>query len=334
MTDPASSLPRRQAAGLALWLAAALAAASATPASAQTISIQSVDAGVPNLGTIASAASGDTVFRIAPGDGSVTKLGGAGARTSSGTTRGHVVVTCTGSDACGSAVVTITQFGSPTGRALALTNFTIAPGANPPTLGAPTGTDTITFTVSDIPLNETRDFYVGADFRVSDSGTSGLATAGFLVSVSAGSMNGTAQANVLRTINLSKSFDLSFGAIVRPTSGSGSVTLNATNAALDVTGTGAMALGAPAATLAEYAVTGEGGQAFSIDMDIETPFNMTGPGTLPVTLNTNADASPVLSGSAGAEGSYAFRVGGSFPINHDTPAGVYSGSFVVTVLYN
>jgi hypothetical protein len=317
-------------------VATALAAMTASPGVAQTISISAVDANLPNLGTVTSAASGDTVFRIAPGDGSVTRLSGAGARTSTGGTRGHVVLTCTGDDACSSAsaTVTITRFGSPTGRAQALDNFTIAPGTDPPTLGTPSGTNTITFTVSGIPRDSSRDFYVGADFGIADSGTSGLATAGFLVSVPAGSMNGTAQATVLRPLSLSKNFDLSFGTIIQPSSGSGSVTLNASDASLEVTGTGARALNAPAATLAEYSVTGEGGQSFSIDVDIETPFNMTGPGSLPVTLNTDADATPILSGAAGSEGSYSFRVGGSFPISDDTPPGVYSGNFVAMVLYN
>ena len=56
------------------------------------------------------------------------------------------------------------------------------------------------------------------------------------------------------------------------------------------------------------------------------------PSCAAVTLNT--DASPVLVGLPGQEGVYSFRVGGSFAISHDTPPGVYAGSFVVTVLYN
>jgi hypothetical protein len=316
------------------WLAVALLAAA--PASAQVIAIVSVDAGTPNLGTVASAASGDTVFRIAADTGQVTKLSGAGARTSGGTTRGHVTVTCTGSDLCSiaEATVTITHVGLPTGRARALDNFTIAPGSNPPTLGTPSGTDPITFTISGIPRDATRDFYVGADFAVADSGTSGPATSGFLVSVPLGGLAGTAQATVLRPLSLSKSADLSFGTIIPPSSGSGSVTLDASDASLAVTGTGARAIATPAPNLAEYTVTGEGGQSFAIDMDLETTFDMTGPATLPVTLNTNADASPVLVGLPTQQGSYSFRVGGSFPIAHDTPAGAYSGTFVVTVVYN
>lgn len=326
----------RRRAGPASCLILVLTLLASAPALAQTISIVSIDAGVPNLGTVASAASGDTVFRITPGDGQVTKLSGAGARIAGGATRGHVVLTCTGDDACPSAsvTVTITHFGSPTGRARALDNFTIAGGANPPTLGTPSGTDPITFTVSGIPRDATRDFYLGADFGIADSGASGLATSGFLVSVPAGSLDGAAQATVWRPLSLSKSFDLSFGAIIRPSSGSGSVTLNAGDASLDVTGTGARAVAAPAPTLAEYTVSGEAGQSFAIDMDIETSFNMTGPGTLPVTLNTDADPSPILVGQPSAEGQYSFRVGGSFPIGHDTPAGTYTGNFVVTVLYN
>ena len=319
----------------AACLALALTLASA-PAAAQVISIVSVDAGTPNLGTVASAASGDTVFRIAPDTGQVTKLSGSGARIGGGATRAHVVVTCTGTDACPSttATVTIAHFGAPTGRARALDNFTIAGGANPPTLGTPSGTDPITFTVSGIPRDATRDFYVGADFGIAASGTSGPATSGFLVSVPAGALPGTAQASVLRPLSLSKTTDLFFGTIIRPSSGSGSVMLDAGSASLEVTGTGARALNTPAATLAQYSVTGEGGQSFAIDMDIETSFDMTGPANLPVTLNTDADASPMLVGLPTQEGTYSFRVGGSFPIGDDTPAGAYSGTFVVTVIYN
>lgn len=332
MIHAALSLPHRWAACAAVLLAAL----ASSPASAQLITIVSVDAGTPNLGTVASAASGDTVFRVAPDTGQVTRLSGAGARTSGGTTRAHVTVTCTGSDACpsASATVTIAHFGAPTGRARALDNFTVAAGSNPPTLGTASGTDPITFTVSGIPRDATRDFYVGADFGIADSGTSGLATSGFLVSVPLGALAGTAQATVLRPLSLSKSADLSFGIIIAPSSGTGSVTLDATDASLEVTGTGARALGAPAAMLAEYAVGGEGGQSFAIDLDIETAVDMTGPGTLAVTLNTDADPSPVLVGLPGQQGTYSFRVGGSFPVSHDTPAGVYAGTFVVTVLYN
>jgi hypothetical protein len=317
-------------------LAGALAFPWTAPAPAQTISIVSVEVGEPDLGTVASAASGDTVFRIAPGTGVVTKQSGAGARVSGGTTRGRVVITCTGDDACPSAseTVTITHFGTPTGRAQALDNFTIAPGSDPPTLGSPSGTDPITFTVSGIPRDATRDFYVGADFGIAPSGASGAATSGFLVSVPAGSMDGSAHADVLRPLSLAKTSDLSFGSVIRPNSGSGSVALDATDASLDVTGIGAMALNSPAPTLATYTVTGEGGQAISIDMDIESEVELTGPGTLSVTLNTNAGPAPVLDGSPGQEGSYDFRVGGTFPFSHDTPVGSYSGTFFVTVVYN
>jgi len=317
------------------WFTVALVL-TAAPIRAQTISIVSVDAAVPDIGTVASATNGDTIFRIAADSGAVTRLSGVGARTSSGTTRGHVTVTCTGSDTCASAsdTVTITGFGSPSGRALALTNFTIAAGVNPPTLGTPTGTGTVSFTVSGIPRDEVRDFYIGADLGIAATGNSGAATSGFVISLPAGSMNGSAHANVLRPISLSKVSDLSFGSIAAPSSGTATVTFSAVDAALEVTGAGARALSGTSATLAQYTVTGEGGQSFSIDMNVETPVMLNGPGSLSVMLNSNADASPVLSGSAGAEGSYSFRVGGSFSLSHDAPAGAYSGNFVVTVLYN
>ena len=77
MIHAALSLPHRWAACAAVLLAAL----ASSPASAQLITIVSVDAGTPNLGTVASAASGDTVFRVAPDTGQVTRLSGAGAET-------------------------------------------------------------------------------------------------------------------------------------------------------------------------------------------------------------------------------------------------------------
>ncbi|MBT2188322.1 DUF4402 domain-containing protein [Sphingobium nicotianae] len=329
MNSILSSLCRRSVACLAVLAAAA----APLPAQAQTISITAVDAGAPDLGVVISAASGDTIFRIAPGDGLVTKLSGGGLRPGSGTARGHVTLTCTGSDSCESAsqTVTIGASGTLTGRARALTNFTIAPGSNPPTLGTPSGTNTISFTVSSIPRDASRDFYVGADFGIAADGTSGLATSGFLVDVPAGAIGGTAQATVRRPISLTKTSDLSFGTIAAPTSGSGTVTFDAGSGALEVTGTGARVLTGSGAALAQYTVAGESGQSFSIDM---TPLEMTGAVTLPVTLNNDAAATPLLAGSPNDEGSYSFRIGGSFSVSHDTPAGLYSGDFVVTVLYD
>lgn len=328
--------PARRHPARASWLLLAVTQLVCCPAQGQVISIVSVDAGEPDLGTIASAASGDTVFRIAPATGVVSKQSGAGARVSGGTTRGRVVVTCVGGAACDSAseTVTITQVGSPTGRARALDNFTVAAGAIPPTLGTPSGTNPITFTVSGIPSGTTRDFYVGADFGIAASGLSGLATSGFLVTVGVSALPGEALANVLRPLSLNKSSDLSFGSILRPSSGSGSVTFDSTDASRDVTGTGALALGSPAPSLAQYTVSGEGGQTFSIDVNGQNEVEMTGPGTLSVTLNDDAGVSPTLDGALGQEGFYNFRVGGTFPMSHDTPVGAYSGTFLVTVVYN
>ncbi|MBO9660946.1 MAG: N-acetylmuramic acid 6-phosphate etherase, partial [Chitinophagaceae bacterium] len=88
---------------------------------------------------------------------------------------------------------------------------------------------------------------------IAASGTSGLATSGFLVSVPSGSMNGAARANVLRPLSLGKSADLSFGTIAPPTTGTGTVTFSAADASLGVTGTGAKVLASPAASQ-RYAV--------------------------------------------------------------------------------
>ena len=61
---------------------------------------------------------------------------------------------------------------------------------------------------------------------------------------------------------------------------------------------------------------------------------MTGPQSMTVTTSSSISSSPVLSGSLGSAGSFAFGVGGSTSVDSTTPNGDYSGSFTVTVAYN
>ncbi len=164
------------------FVAAALIslAGACEPVSAQTVSLVSVTSNSPALGILVSANNAtDTVFRVAAADGSVTKISGGGVRVTTGTTRALVTMTCTtgAGKECERLVtrVTISAAGSPTGRARALTNFTVAPGPNPPTMGTVTSTlSNISFDVSGIVRATTVNFYVGADFAI--EGATGGAT--------------------------------------------------------------------------------------------------------------------------------------------------------------
>jgi hypothetical protein len=327
------SIPYTALAILALSSANAHAAAP-TP----TVTISAIDLNSPALGIVVSAASGDTVFRVAASDGSVTKISGAGSRLTAGTTRALVTVACTGGgvNACPNSVTTVTiTGGATTGRARTLTNFTVAGGPSPPTLGAVTGTGPITFTISGIPRDGTRNFYVGADFGIGDnsSGATGAASAAFTVSIPGSSLGGTAIATVYRPLSIAADAELAFGAIVRPTSGSGTVQINASDNQRVVAGTGVVGI-ASTFNRAAFSISGEGGQAVSVS--VLSSFNMTGPGA-PITVTTNnvGAGTQTLSSSLGSQGNgTTVYVGGSFPFNNTTATGPYSGSYQVTVQYN
>lgn len=322
---------------------AALLLACAGGAAAQTLGV-GVSGSTPNLGKVASAASGNTVFRVAPSTGSITKLSGSGARVTTGTSRATVTVSCGNQNACASTQVNVRiGSGSWSGRGRQLTNFTVSMGTATQAV-APTGTDPINFRIGPVGKNSSKTFYVGADFPIAgdDSGSgTGSASSAFYVWVAAApntpngsiSASGTALATAFRSISLAKTADLYFGRIVRPLSGSGTVGLAASNAAKTYP-VGVAWMNLPQATRAAYTVTGEGGQTMSIN--IPSSFNMTGPlsSTLTVTTNNNLTATPTLSSILGNSGTYSFFVGGSFPISSSTQSGVYSGTFTVTVAYN
>lgn len=171
--------------------------------------------------------------------------------------------------------------------------------------------------------------------------------AGFAISAIAGTAHAqasatsttSASATIFRPITLTKNSDLRFGTIVRPATGSDTVTINAADGARELSTNNAVALTSGAhqsPTRATYTVSGEGGQAFSIS--VPASFNMTRSGgaeTLTITLTASA-ASGTLSGTLGnaSSGSASFGVGGAMPLTSSTASGAYSGSFITTVSYN
>src|ERR1051326_2762354 len=68
-------------------------AAPAPAASSYTVTITS-----PNLGTIISGASGDTLFHLDTNTGNVTVTSGTGVRTGVGAGRSQVTIACTGAN--------------------------------------------------------------------------------------------------------------------------------------------------------------------------------------------------------------------------------------------
>lgn len=309
-----------------------------TAAGAQSLSVASV--GDLPLGNVTSASLGTTTFTISASTGLVARSGG-GSRLGSGSARSLVTIACESDGSCATSnvAVTISAVGGLTGRAGALGNFTIS-ALTAQILTGPSGTDTLSFTMGPIGNNDTKTFYVGADFPIlgddSAAGT-GPALNSFQVSVQfAPSGTPTAQmgsgtATVFRPITLTGNTDLAFGTISCPRSGAGSVAIDAATGERTLTGDGIIGIGA-SPHRATYTVTGEGGQTFSVT--VPPSFVMTGPGdTITVAVTTTASGTQTLDGTLGSGGSASFGVGGSFSLPTNKAGGTYSGTFVVSVAY-
>ena len=144
----------------------------------------------------------------------------------------------------------------------------------------------------------------------------------------------TASATIVQPITLTKNSDLAFGTVVKPSSGTNTITINETTGTRTLTGAGDAALATSTTSRATFTVGGEGGQTFSITVPSTATMTRSG-GSETLTANlTGTAASGTLSGSIGSAGSATFGVGGNFDVASTTVSGAYSGSFNVTVAYN
>lgn len=320
---------------------AATALLAANPAAAQTFTISVNTA--PNLGNIVPATSGPTTFKFTPA-GAVTTLSGSAVRAGGGSVRGAVQISCSGQgNACNSAVskVRIGAIGTPTGKAGALSNFTVSI-ASGGTIGNVTGTNPVEFTVTQQNKNATPIINFGAEVVINGAdggGTVGPATSGFYAYIAPSpttpttGVSGNLTAVASRPISLTGSPVLVFGALTKPTNGAGSVSLSAVNSNRTVAGSGVVGLSTPTPARATYSVTGEGGQ--SISVSVPGSFTMNGPNgaTISVTLISNGLPTS-LSNAAGSEGTASFSVGGAFNLSSSMATGDYSGIYTVTAQYN
>lgn len=332
---------RREGARVMRWvrrnvLAAALAL-SAAPTLAQTYN-PVIDQS-PDIGIVVPAAATPTTFTFSAATGAVTQSGGAVRRTV-GATRVKVTINCTGGGSdCGRDMrVKVGPIGAPTGKAGTLTNFTVSAVSG--TIPIQQGTNPLEFLISPQNKNTPPVFYLGADFPIEASngpGASGPATSQFYVyverspTVPTTGVVGFASAVTYRGLSFEGTTLLDFGSVVRPASGSQTVTVSPSTGARTVTGGGG---GGGSPKRASYLLKGEGGLAISISQDTGMTLNRTGGGgSIPVTL-THTPFPTALGGSVGFEGSASFYTGGSFTVTSATPMGEYTGSFSTTVNYN
>lgn len=149
------------------------------------------------------------------------------------------------------------------------------------------------------------------------------------------SKTATGTITIFQPLTLAIDADLVFGRVVRPATGTGTVSIAAASGAQTTAGGGAVALDAATTNPARFTATGEGGTTVSVS--IPSTFNMTGSGPA-ITVTTSTDlttpATTSLGGTLGSASSKVFYVGGSASIPSTQASGSYSGGFTVTVTYN
>jgi hypothetical protein len=291
------------------------------------------------LGNVVADASGVTIFHVDPISGSVKATIGHGVRTTSGSARALVTLSCGGDTKCSSKNVRV-RVGSlnlVTGRGRTLGNFNVAMNTAILAGAAPAPGNPVDFTIKPIGRKSTASFYVGADVPIAgdDSSQAGSASAGFYVYVgyataipNSGSTSGLATASVTRALGLSAAGSLNFGTLIRPLSGTGTAVVDPDQGAYH--NYNVIATGRPAPSRVVFTATGEPNKAISVS--IPHDFNLVSPTgkTLNVTVSSNAGSAETLTSA----GSYTFGVGGSINVSSTTPSGVYSGTFVVSIAYN
>jgi hypothetical protein len=149
--------------------------------------------------------------------------------------------------------------------------------------------------------------------------------------MAAGSISTTAPASVtvLSPTNITKTQNLVFGQVIRPSNANpNTVTLDA-NDTVTLTGTGNGSVVSSTTSSAKFDITAPTGTTYSTTQALT--FTQTG------LTNIAASAPVTTNGSAGvipASGVQEIRYGGQFDMTASTPAQNYTGTLSVTVNYN
>lgn len=347
MTSP-SALSKKRAAVIGrvsptIFIAIAGTMFANTSVRAQTFTVSAITNNTPAFGNVAAASSGATQFEISTA-GAVTVVSGSGANLISGTkSAATVTIRCSGS---GSTCVTATAIArvfpltTVAGRAQPVANFSVASGTamigsityqpdgsiSFPVTGFATGTSTRTFRIG-LQLS-----VLGDDISTATSGTAawGVGVANSPSIPASTSRTATAQITVRRAISLVKLANLAFGAIRPPTTGSGTVVINASTGVRTIGLAGPVLVPGLESSRARYTIAGQANTSFSISVPTTLILTNGSGGSLNAALSASSSGNQTLSSS----GAFSFGVGGTLTVPASTPSGSYSGTFVATVSYN
>ena len=140
------------------------------------------------------------------------------------------------------------------------------------------------------------------------------------------SATASASARIYQPISIAKTADLNFGSMIA-TPAAGQVSL--TPAGVRTATGGAVLASAVGVSAAAFAVAGEPNTSFSVALPASIQIAS---GVNSMTVDTfSTDAAAYLLDAAGA---HPLSVGANLSLAANQPAGLYSGSFSVTVAYN
>jgi hypothetical protein len=312
-------------------------------AMAQTYTVQSITA--PAFGTVGAAATGTTTFL---NTGTLTKQSGNGGIISGAITRASVTIQCangTGGpiNACSNvanvARISVGTSGTISGRALAISQFAAASGTGTVGTGTTSGAGPLDFQFSGWNAPGTLTFFLDTTLPIAGDdagGATGAATSGFFVfaaknpTVPSTGSSALATVNVRRSIQITKLSDLLLGTLVKPTTGSGTVAINASTGVRTTGGANPpIGVTGPASGRASYTLTGEPSTAFTITVPASATLT-NGANTIALTLTNTASGAQTMP----VGGSMALGIGCSAPIASTTVTGSYTTTFTVTITYN
>jgi hypothetical protein len=148
---------------------------------------------------------------------------------------------------------------------------------------------------------------------------------------SAYAITADASANVVQAVTVAQNRALNFGKFVAQNGG----TVILSNAATTVvTGTSVKVSPSTAAS-GQFTVTGDGAATYTLTADASTTLTGTDSSTMAVTAITpSVTTGGVLSGSSGSAGTQIVYIGATVTQGASNGAGLYSGTYSVTVAYN
>ena len=156
---------------------------------------------------------------------------------------------------------------------------------------------------------------------------------GATAALAAGNVSTTAAASVtvLSPVTINKTQDLLFGNVIRPGTGTNTVTID-TSDTVALTGAGDGSLAGGTLSSAKFTVAGPAGQVYTTGQTLT--FNQAGLTSIAPSLPTATTGSvgtiPGVSGPSTQE----LRYGGSFTMSNATTAQAYTGTLTVTINYN